>query len=46
MSVAVGKNLRGPLTFWIVCLDGPLRTAWAGESLLSRTDVSGECYGR
>jgi hypothetical protein len=46
MSVAVGKNLREPRTFWVLGMDRPLRTAWVDESLLSPIDVSGECYGR
>ena len=46
MSDVVGKNLRGPRIFWGLCMDGPLRTAWADEATLIRIDVSGEYCGR
>jgi hypothetical protein len=46
MSVAAGKNLRETRASWTLCMDGPLRIVWVYQSLLSPTDVNGECYGQ
>lgn len=46
MSVAAEKNLRELRSFWILCIEDPLRMTWVDESLLRGIEVSGERHGR